>query len=80
MTYFGELWMALFGGFLLFMYQYLVVYIKNEHVWQNRASSTVHMVSGISRVSSLDHVSPLAALYNSTDLLSSFTGRFRFFG
>lgn len=48
-TLFGELWMVFLCCLLLFLYQYMVIYIKENHIWQNRVSSNVHMVSGLTR-------------------------------
>ena len=44
-TIFGELWMAFFVFMLVFLYQYLVVYIKNDHVWQKAVSNNIHTMS-----------------------------------
>ena len=53
-TLFGELWMAMMVGVIVFLYQFLVVYIKGEHVWQTRVSSQVHKVASVSRAASID--------------------------
>lgn len=54
-TLFGELWMALLGGALLFLYQFLAVYIRGDHLWQKRVSTNVHMVSNINKATSIEN-------------------------
>lgn len=57
-TLFGELWMVFFGCVVIFAYQYLVLFIRNEHEWQRKVSSNVHMVSNLSNLTpsvSVDH-------------------------
>ena len=53
-TLFGELWMGLVVGMLVFLYQLVAIQIKGNHVWQTRVSSNVHTVSNISRAASID--------------------------
>lgn len=48
--------MVLFGCAVLFLVQFLVVYIRNDHVWQKRVSTNVHMVSSIHKATSVDNV------------------------
>lgn len=47
----------MFGCVLVFLYQYVAIYIRREHLWQNRPSSTVHQVSSLNKAASFDHVS-----------------------
>ena len=54
MVFFGQLWMGLFVGVVIFLYQFLVVYIRGDHVWQNRVSSNIHRVDSISRAASIE--------------------------
>ena len=56
-TYFGELWMLFFALMVIFLYQYLAIFIRKEHVWQKKVSNSVHQVSNINRATSLDNPS-----------------------
>ncbi len=37
-TIFGDLWMVLVAGSIVFGYCYMVVYIRGKHVWQHMSS------------------------------------------
>ena len=49
--------MAMLVGAIVFMYQYLVVFIKKDHIWQNKVSTNVHIISNLTRSASIDVVS-----------------------
>ena len=51
---FGELWMVFFIGVVVFLYQYVAVLIRNDHVWQN---TSVHEGSTNQSISFDNHVS-----------------------
>lgn len=65
---------------LVFLYQYLVVYIKNDHVWQKAVSNNIHTMS-LTHATSDSTVSITVDLQNREQYLKiiMIAGLFRFF-